>query len=275
MKCTMKNMRVIALFTSILLMLSFGYACDGGNSGCGAVDPVEGDYDTYGNGPYTTTEDYQSGPDGDSGLFYPNNGAGPFPILVFAAGSGISPSMMPDFGNHVASWGFIVMIEASTNSGTELTAAMDWLEGQNARARSVLYRKCDLSKIAAGGHSLGSIATFAIGDDPRLSTTIHVAGGSFNGNGSRSLRNPTAYICGGGDTNGTSNAQTDYRNTTVPVFMTIMDGVSHAASAQQGRPAIIAWLLWHLQGETERKAEFLNNNGEFQTGKWDSKSKNW
>ena len=40
------------------------------------------------------------------------------------------------------------------------------------------------------------ISTFAVASDPRLKTTIHVAGGSFDGQGSRNLRNPTIYICG-------------------------------------------------------------------------------
>jgi hypothetical protein len=40
-------------------------------------------------------------------------------------------------------------------------------------------------------------------------------------------------------------------------------------------PAIIAWLRWHLAGETERTSAFLDSMGEFMTGKYKSKSKNW
>lgn len=108
-----------------------------------------------------------------------------------------------------------------------------------------------------------------------FTTTIHVAGGSFDGKGPSKLKKPTAYICGGGDTMATPNAERDYESTTVPVFMTVMDGVSHIEAARIGWPAMIAWLRWHLAGESERRAQFIGPACEFCTGKWQSKSKNW
>jgi hypothetical protein len=123
---------------------------------------------------------------------------------------------------------------------------------------------------------MGSIGTFQIASDSRLKTTIHVAGGSFDGQGPANLRHPTAYICGAEDQMGaTDNAETDYRNTTVPVFMTVMTGVDHMMAAREGLPAITAWLLWHLKGETQRKADFLDTGRVFRTGIFVSKSKNW
>jgi len=265
---------LLALATSLIFA---GYACDSGSSsgGSGCDDGGTSDYDTNSEGPYATTQDLSAGPSRDSGLFYPTNGSGPFPILVFGCGAGTNPDSYVDHGNYIASWGFIVMIETSSNEGTELLDAIDWLETQNTNRLSVLYQKCNLSKIAAGGHSRGSIGTFAIADDPRLTTTIHVAGGSFDGLGYTKLRNPAAYICGADDTMATPNAETDYQRTTVPVFMTIMDGVDHISAAREGLPAICAWLLWHLNGETQRQGDFLNADGVFQTGKYDSKAKNW
>lgn len=74
---------------------------------------------------------------------------------------------------------------------------------------------------------------------------------------------------------GTSNSETDYARTTVPTFLTVIDGVDHIMAAREGLPAICAWLLWHLGGETDRSADFLDHNGQFQTGMWDSQAKNW
>lgn len=267
--------RYFLLFALALSLALFGYACDDDGGSTGGCDDGGGTYDTDSEGPYATTQDLSAGPSRDSGLFYPSSGSGPFPILVFGCGAGTNPDSYVDHGNYIASWGFIVMIETSSDEGTELIDAIDWLEDQNANRFSVLYQKCNLSKIAAGGHSRGSIGTFAIADDPRLSTTIHVAGGSFDGLGYRTLRNPAAYICGEDDTMATPNAETDYSRTTVPVFMTIMDGVDHMSAAREGLPAICAWLLWHLSGETQRQADFLNSDGYFQTGMYDSKAKNW
>lgn len=271
-------LRYLIIFALALTFISYG-CYDPPANGCDDDDNT-GSYDTTSKGPYATTQNLSAGPNRDSGLFYPSSGSGPFPILVFGCGAGTNPRSYVDHGNYIASWGFIVMIETSTTQGTELTDAIDWLEDQNTVRSSVLYQKCNLSKIAAGGHSRGSLGTFAISGDPRLTTTIHVAGGAGDGamgsvaNGSDLIK-PAAFICGAADTMATPNAEIDYRYATVPVFMTVMDGVDHISAAREGLPAICAWMLWQLSGETERKADFLDANGYFQKGMWDSKAKNW
>lgn len=281
-KMKVRNLLIVGLATMALIF--FGYACDGGSSssssstgGCDGGSSSGGTtgYKTDSEGPYNTVQNLSAGPSRRSGLFYPSTGSGPFPILVFGCGAGTNPDSYVDHGNYIASWGFIVMIETSTNTGQELLAAIDWLTTQNSSRTSVLYNKCNLDKIAAGGHSRGSIGTFAIASDPRLDTTIHVAGGSFDGQGAYNLRNPAAYICGEDDTMATPNAETDYSRTRVPVFMTVMNNVDHMAAAREGLSAICAWMLWQLSGETEHRAEFLNTGGYFRTGKYVSKSKNW
>lgn len=169
------------------------------------------------------------------------------------------------------------MIEAHASTGTERDhkGALDFLIAENSRQGSPYYQKLDVTKVAYAGHSQGSISTFAAAGDPRITTPIHVAGGSFDGQGGSKLKKPTAYICGGADTLATPNAQRDYTGTTVPVFMTVMDGVSHVNAARVGIPAIIAWLRWHLAGEVERKSQFIGPSCEFCKGKYVSKSKNW
>jgi hypothetical protein len=289
----------VVLLAAIASLLFMGMGCDGGSSssstsstsstsssgGCNSSSSSStsssgGTYDTYNKGAYATTQNLSSGPSRESGLFYPNNtpSGSKLPIFLWGCGGGSDPSEYVDHLNHIASWGFVVIAEVSSGDGTELLEALDWLTTQNSTRTSVLYQKLDLAKVAAGGHSMGSIGTFQIASDSRLSTTIHVAGGSLDGNGGNAskLRNPAAYICGADDALGaTDNAQVDYTKTTVPVFMTVMTGVSHTAAARQGLPAITAWLLWHLKGETQRKADFLNSGAVFRTGIFVSKSKNW
>jgi hypothetical protein len=279
------SIRFVMVGLALAALVFAGYACDGGSgssSGCNSSSSSSsssgGTYDTYSKGAYATTQNLSSGPSGDSGLFYPNNTPSgvKLPIFLWGCGGGSNPSAYVDHMNHIASWGFVAIAEVSSGSGTELLEALEWLTTQNNTRNSALYQKLDLTKVAAGGHSMGSIGTFQIASDPRLTTTIHVAGGSFNGQGPRNLRNPTAYMCGQNDQMGaTDNAQTDYTNTTVPIFMTVMNGVDHMAAARQGLPAITAWLLWHLKGETQRQGDFLNSGSVFRTGIFVSKSKNW
>lgn len=262
-----------ALVLSVSLLLFTVYACDGGGSGC---NPGDADYDTNSAGPYATTQSLNSGPSGESGLFYPS-GAGPFPIFLWGCGGSLKPNYHADDLDHIASWGFVVVAEVSSGTGKELVEALDWLTSQNSTATSVLYQKLDLSKVAAGGHSLGSITTFQMADDPRLSTTIHVAGGSFlNGGGTANLRNPAAFFCGSDDGFGaTDNAAVDFEVADVPVFFGIMSDTTHMQAPTTSRSAMAAWLLWHLKGETDRSGDFLNSDGEFQTGIWESQIKNW
>ncbi len=270
MKYMKELMRQLLLLTAGVLFLFSGYGCDSGGA-------AGNNSDVFGKGSYDTTQKLNSGYNGSSGLFYPKDiehEAGPFPVFVFGCGAGTGPRAYVSHGNMISSHGFIVIINASDNAGRMNTRSIDWIIEQNSDSRSAFYGKVDTEKIAAGGHSLGSVGTFNMAGDRRLSTTVHVAGGSFSGSGPRKLKNPTIYISGTSDM-ALSNCRRDYKNTTVPVFFTVQQGVGHIMAAREGMPAIIAWLRWHLYGETERSADFLNPGGTFTVGKWDSQSKNW
>jgi hypothetical protein len=241
-------------------------------TGMGSLPPVTSVADA---GPYEVTILMNTGPNrgwvvhpkelGKDGVKHP--------IFTWGAGAGTNASNYRDHLTHWASHGFVIEAHASTGDGTDHEKALDYLIAQNEASGSPFFGKLDTGKAASGGHSQGSISTFAMADDPRLTTTIHVAGGSFDGNGSSKLKNPTAYILGAGDTLATPNGQRDYMVTKVPVFMTVMDGADHISAARQGLAPITAWLRWHLAGEGERKAQFVGTDCEFCTGKYKSMSK--
>lgn len=204
-----------------------------------------------------------------------SQGVSKHPIFIWGPGGGSEPADYEDHLRRIASHGFVVYSEVSTGDGTEMTAAMDWLITQNGRSSSAYYGKLDTTRIAAGGHSMGSITTFAIANDSRLSTTIHCGGGSFDGNGPTKLSNPTMYFVGSADTLSSSNVARDYRNTTVPVWYGILDGVDHINAAREGLSAMTAWLRWHLADETDRQSMFIGANCYFCGGKWTAQYKNW
>lgn len=247
----------------------------GGGGGGGTLPPVTS---VETNGPFAVTITQSTGPTRAGWLVRPTNlgqNGLRHPVFVWGPGAGATPSSYQDHLTRIASHGFVVYSEVSTSTGSEIRAALDWLIAENSRSASVLYQKLDLNNFGAGGHSRGSISTFAAATHPALKTTIHVAGGSFDGNGPRNLRNPAAYICGENDTSATSNCRRDYTNTTVPVFFTVMDNVGHIDAARAGLPAIVGWLRWHLGEETERRSMFLGAGCYFCTGMWVSQSKNW
>jgi pimeloyl-ACP methyl ester carboxylesterase len=236
-------------------------------------------------------QDLRTGPKGSSGVFRPTElgkGGIKHPIFVWGCGGGSTPSTYAELMSQVASHGFVVIAESSAigDAGAPLTAAIDWLIAENARAQSAFFEKLDASKIALGGHSIGSANAFIVGTDPRLTTTIHVAGGSLDmagdinapttGKGGEGLIHPVAYVCSQMDQFGNvEKTELDYGSTTAPAWMTVMTGVDHVAAARAGLPAIVAWLRWHLAGELVWRAAFLDLMGEFNRGMYVSKNKNW
>jgi hypothetical protein len=229
-------------------------------------------------GPFATTIEMNVGPNkgwvvrptdlGKNGVLHP--------IFTWGCGGGSNPEAYRDHMSRIASHGFIVESHVSTGEAADHKAAIDWLIKQNETAGSPYYQKLNTAKIASGGHSMGSVATFANAPDPRLTTTIHVSGGSFDGNGFMSLKKPAAYFCGADDNLAGDNCKRDYANTTnVPVFLTMIAGVDHIYAARESLALQVAWLRWHLNDEPERKAEFVGTGCEFCKGKFMSMSKNW
>lgn len=269
-----------SLTVSDLALESDGGSCEGDEccapdcGGGGTLPPVNS---VFSDGPFSVSIQRFAGP-GRGWVSYPTNlgqGGLRHPIFVWGPGAGSDQSDYEFLLRRLASHGFIVYSETSTGDGDEMQDALDWLISENNRSSSNFYQKLDTTKIAFGGHSRGSIGTFEVANDRRLTTTVHVAGGSFDGNGPDNLRNPAIYI-GGTEDFATPNIENDYRNTDVPVFFTVMDGIDHIFAAREGMPAITAWLRWQLGGESFRREEdFLSRFCTFCTGIWDSESKNW
>lgn len=229
-------------------------------------------------GPYAVTIDTRTGPSRAGWVARPMtlgaNGVA-HPIFIWGPGAASRPSDYEDHLRRIASHGFVVYSEVSSNSGDEMGEAIDWLIEQNSSSRSPYYQKLDTSKIGAGGHSRGSVATFANADDARLNTTIHVAGGSFDGRGPDNLRRPAAFICAEDDRTATPNCERDYRNARTPVWFTVIDDASHTSTARDGLAVIVGWLRWQLAGETERRTMFIDPSCDFCGSGYETQYKNW
>jgi len=229
----------------------------------GSLPPVS---DVTKPGPYSVTIDRFAGPRRNGWLVHPadlGRDGVDHPIFVWGPGAGSTPSDYEDMLRQWASHGFVVYSEVSSSDGGYMVNALNWLQTQNSLPTSPLYQKLDLSEVAFGGHSRGSLGTFDAADDPRLSTTVHVAGGSFDGRGPDNLRKPALYIGGDGDF-ATSNMERDYRNTRVPVWFTILDDTDHIYATRNGQHIITAWLRWHLGDEEFRRTtDFLSGDCTF------------
>ena len=239
-----------------------------------AVDSVDKD------GPFTVVIDKNVGTSRKAWVIRPaelgSQGVDKHPIYIWGPGGGEpDATKYEDILRRIASHGFVIYSEASTNSGAEMKVGIDWLISQNNDSSSPYYNKLDTEKIAAGGHSLGSVAAYGVASDPRITTTIHISGGSLDGSGASKMRKPIAIICGLNDSLALGNSRTDYDNAKVSVWYGELVGVDHLGGPKEGVSATLAWLRWHLAGETERKSMFIEEGAVYNTGKWQSKYKNW
>ncbi|HKP57104.1 MAG TPA: hypothetical protein VJV78_10300 [Polyangiales bacterium] len=198
------------------------------------------------------------------------------PVFVWGTGAGAMPDRYNEYFPRFATHGFIVVSpNKAQKEASDMKAAVDWIIAQNEDMSSPFHQKVDTAHIGMGGHSQGSLATFdQEAMETRLKTTIHIAGGSFDMQGSSKVKTPTAYICGETDI-ALTNCEADFGAVKdQPTFFSVLKGVDHVACARNAMPGMIAWLRWHLGGETERKAEFAAG-GKFQMGIWMSQTKNF
>ena len=238
---------------------------------------------TNGPGPFKEVVKVKSTPPG-GWLIYPKDigkDGIKHPIFVFGPGGGTTPQTYEQQGKHwdrYGSYGFVIyVLPRSTGDGKAMKAGLDWVLSQNESPSSPLHQKLDTSKIAVAGHSMGSLTTFNFLPDPRVTTSIHISGGSGQGAAAK-LNKPTLFIAGpdsSGDP-GKPNADKDYRDSKVPTFYSVITGSDHMTSGRLAWEEIIAWMLWHLAGQEDQwKKEFLEPTGKFQQGIYKSQLKNW
>lgn len=237
---------------------------------------------TDGPGPFESVEKVMNTPPG-GWLIYPTDigrDGIKHPLFVFGPGGGTTPQTYESMGMHwdrYGLYGFVIyVLPQSTGNGADMKAGLDWLIEQNDVMTSPLYQKLDVTKICAAGHSQGSVTTFDFMPDDRVTTTIHISGGSLNGTGPSNLSKDTMFLCGEGGDVATPQCNADFASSTVPTFYTIVAGSSHLTSGRLGWEAVIAWMLWHLADQEDQwKKEFVEPTGKFHMGIYQSQVKNW
>jgi hypothetical protein len=226
-------------------------------------------------GPFTPTR--TAGPSGYV-LFTPKElgkGGVKHPVVSWGPGAAEDAGMFTTLLNHLASHGFAVISFDGTPQDAELTKGLDWLLAENARADGPLFQKLDSGKVAIGGHSAGSIATFKVAADPRVTTTLHISGGTFDPHTDiNNLHAPALFVCGEPAVDGLlvgdvarANCDLDFQNAKVPVFYGVTKGASHMTPTEIGDAAlrtlqlaaITGWLRWQLASDAGNKGMFAGS----------------
>jgi hypothetical protein len=273
---------------------SRGAAGTQAGNGSGALPAIT---DPGATGPFTIMTTNSTGPSNNYTAFYPaelGKGGIKHPIVIWGNGAVLNPSSYPALLNHLASHGFAILAFNTTPQAADMKAALDWMIAEATRDGSVFKDKLDTTKVAAMGHSAGSLATFGIAGDARLTTTMHLDGGTMSPHtDAMNLKKPAAFICGdsGGDGLITGdvarpNCDIDYMSATTPVWYGDVIGASHltitGATASDPKLqafliATAAWLRWQLADDQTMKAYFVPTPGCtlcMQSSLWTVQSKN-
>jgi hypothetical protein len=234
------------------------------------------------NGPYRSTTLNNTGPGGGYTVYLPvdlGKSGEKAPIIGWMSGGGTMHNAYPLLPR-LATHGFVVVaanvvpgIGTEVSLGKQIIAGIDWALAENQRAESTLFGKLDATKIASMGYSMGSLATFTIANDRRLTTTVHLSGGNFEPARVGNLHAPAAFICGvpAAACNILSatcdiaavNCDTDFQNAKTPVFYANFQG-GHLGTLIEPHASRIAtlatnWLRYQLYDESARASAFVGS----------------
>ncbi len=252
-------------------------------AGSGGAPPSSGFpavTDLQAKGPFTATTIAATGPNGNYTVHLPMqlapNGS-KNPIVGWMSGGGTDPSwytLLP----HLASHGFVVVasntvpsIGAEAELGQEIIAGIDWALAENGKQGSMLFEKLDGTKIASMGYSMGSLATFMIANDERLTTTVHISGGNMVAERVNNLHAPAAFLCGSPNATcnilatdcdiAAVNCDTDFAGASTPVFYGNFPGghlgIMTSPHMERISGAVTGWLRWQLMGDASLKGMFV------------------
>jgi hypothetical protein len=172
-------------------------------------------------------------------------------------------------------------------NGTDLVAAIDWLEGQASSPSSRFYNKVDVSHVAAMGMSCGGLMSYGASDDPRVATVGIWNSGLFEDEGNQKIYDGihgSVIIVTGGDSDiAHDNGKRDFEvmPARIPVFYGVYPAVGHGGTYNQdnGGPfgvTAVAWLRWQLMGDTSAtgRGYFVGDNcGICKDSNWEVQSR--
>ena len=216
-------------------------------------------------------------------------------VVVWGPGGGTEPGAYEGMIRRLASHGFVVIaLKESPGDASQAIKALDWLDKQNKDTNSPLYDKLDMNVVGCSGHSMGGLESEqAVIKDKRVLTAFLNNSGDWNGAGANKVATDrTIAILFGEVGMEKDNAKNDYNNAGVKAPACLIEmtggprnsegGYGHGSGSWDGMAATVAWMRWHLGGETERKADFVGSSGKYingsiigKQGKWKTQCKNF
>lgn len=116
-------------------------------------------------------------------VWYPENltqDNRPYPVVVFANGTGVPYRGYEAVFSHLASWGFVAIgnNDESSWDGASTSQSLAFLQQQSRDPKSPFYQKLDLNRVGVSGHSqggVGAINAVSNFDNSNLFRSIYTA----------------------------------------------------------------------------------------------------
>jgi hypothetical protein len=219
-------------------------------------------------GPFTPTHVESTGPSGSSWIYHPEElgkDGLKHPVFQWGPGAGTGPSNYLDHLNLLASHGFVIISQASTQSGK---GALDWILAENEKEGSMWYGKLDPMRVGRGGHSMGALQSMSEADDDRLVLYVLVCGGAGGSSGADAIDEPTIFL-GGQGLGDTTNFEGDYAEVTGPTVFIRHGMTDHIYCARDNLGPWVAFMRWNFCGEEKWKKEF-EPGGYYCMGEWEA-----
>lgn len=256
----------------------------GSGTACASPLPPVSDYTPLA-GPFATTTEKSTGPDGQCVIYRPKtlgeNGFMHAPI-VFGPGIGMQASQLSGLLLSFASHGYIVIGTGVLNGGPndpenrkQMQNALDWIIQQNGKAGTYegkVATKCAISM----GYSVGGTAAVEIGGHEAVATVVSIHGHTATA----ALHGTMLQTSGDKDTVGRPMQQKTFDQSKVPTAFGTVSGADHGyIQSNNGgveRVAIIAWMRYWINGDTGARSFFWGTDCVLCKSPWmDYKTKNW
>ena len=217
----------------------------------------------------------------------------PYPIVVFANGSGAVYSKYEPIFRHLASWGFVAVgnDDPSSGSGASTVLTLDYILSLNKEPQSVFYRKLDATRIGVTGHSQGGTgavhAVTHFEQGKRFTSLCTASNVSSSANGSETssgwsydtakVRIPYFMVAGTGQMDANALAPLaslvngfDQLPGKAPAVLARRRNVDHGETLKQADGYMTAWFRYTLMKDTEAGRVFAGKAPEIlaNTANW-------
>lgn len=263
----------------------------GDESGGDAPSPLPPTDDYADFGPFETTSQANTGPDGTYTIVRPETlGADGFlhAPITFGPGTGMQVSQMMGLLERIASHGFVIIgRQLQGGPGDPLTRSrmiggLDWIIAQNTTGGSVFEGKLDVEHAVAMGYSVGGTGAVEIGGHEAIATVISIHGHGAEGE----LRGPLLLMGGTEDVmeSGESWLAPTYEASQTATFFSLVIGADHGyIQGTHGgvpggveTPAMIAWLRYWIYNDQAAKRYFDGDDCVMCSDPWaNPQRKNW